>query len=486
MTGSTKFVNRFFNARQKTNPRPTQEYNTRFLWLICLVAAMGGFLFGYDWVVVGGAKSFYEPYFGLTTPGMKGWGTSSALIGCVFGALSCFWLSDKYGRRRLLILSGFLFTVSAIGTALVNDFTWFNLYRILGGFGIGITLLLSPMYIAEMSPPQVRGKFVSVNQLMIMIGILAAQLANWQISLLDTEMPANAAEEIIRQSWNGQMGWRWMFGAEAIPAFLFFLLMIFMPESVRWLVKNHQDTKARNILGRFGGPAYAEAEVRAIKNTLATGEGSQGGFGELLKPRLAKILGLGVFLALLQQWCGMNVIFYYAADIFRAAGYDMKQMMLQIVVIGTVMVAAVVVTIMVVDKIGRKRLMLLGTGSLAFIYLVEAYFFHADILGLPIILLTLASVAFYSLTLAPVVWVILSEIFPNRIRGAAMSVAAVALWIGNFSLTFTFPTIKENLGWTLNFSLYAAVCILGFVVILVKLPETKGKSLEDIEHELVD
>ncbi len=480
MTSSTKVA-----ERQSVQQPSAPKYDTKYLWLICLVAAMGGFLFGYDWVVVGGAKSFYEPYFGLATPGMKGWGTSSALIGCIFGALSCFWLSDQYGRRRLLILSGFLFTVSAIGTALVSDFTWFTIYRILGGFGIGITLLLSPMYIAEMSPPHVRGKFVSVNQLMIMIGILAAQLTNWQISLLDTAMPALATEAVIRQSWNGQVGWRWMFGAEAIPAFVFFMLMIFMPESVRWLVKNGQDAEARSILTKIGGNHYANAEVAAIRATLRNDGENPARFGALWKPRLAKILSLGIFLALLQQWCGMNVIFYYAADIFTAAGYDMKQMMLQIVVIGTVMVAAVVVTILVIDKIGRKTLMLLGTGSLAVIYLIEAYFFHVDVLGLPIVILTLASVALYSLTLAPVVWVILAEIFPNRVRGAAMSLAAVALWIGNFSLTFTFPTIKENLGWTLNFGLYAAVCILGFVVILFKLPETKGKSLEEIEHELV-
>ena len=486
MANSTNVVESPPSDPQKSTSPSVGEFNAKYLWLVCLVAAMGGFLFGYDWVVVGGAKSFYEPYFGLTTPALKGWGTSSALIGCIFGALSCFWLSDTYGRRRLLILSGFLFTVSAIGTSLVNDFTWFNIYRILGGFGIGITLLLSPMYIAEMSPPHVRGKFVSVNQLMIMIGILAAQLTNWQISLLDTAMPAEATDAVIRESWNGQMGWRWMFGAEAVPAFLFFLLMIFMPESVRWLVKNGQTSQARDILAKVGGERYANAEITAIKDTLSEGVGNQVQFSELLKPRLAKILGLGIFLALLQQWCGMNVIFYYAADIFRAAGYDMKQMMLQIVVIGTVMVAAVIVTILVVDKLGRKTLMLFGTGSLAVIYLIEAYFFHTNILGLPIVILTLASVAFYSLTLAPVVWVILSEIFPNRIRGAAMSLAAVSLWIGNFSLTFTFPTIKENLGWTLNFSLYAAVCILGFVVILFKLPETKGKTLEEIEHELVD
>jgi sugar porter (SP) family MFS transporter len=460
------------------------HYNKKILWLICLVAAMGGFLFGYDWVVVGGAKPFYEPFFGLTTPNMKGWGTSSALIGCIFGAILCYAFSDKYGRKRLLILSGFLFTLSAIGTALANDFVWFNIHRIIGGFGIGIALNLSPMYIAEMSPPQMRGKFVSVNQLMIMIGILAAQVANWQISLLDTEMPANATEEIIRQSWNGQTGWRWMFGLEVIPAFLFFLLMIFMPESVRWLVKNGQDVKAGKILTKIGGKNYALTEIVAIKNTISNGEVSQVHFGALLEPRLFKILMLGIFLAILQQWCGMNVVFYYAADIFLAAGYDMKQMMLQIVVIGTVMVLSVVVTIFVVDKLGRKTLMLTGTGCLAIIYIIEGYFFETGIQGIPIIVLTLASVAIYSFTLAPVVWVILSEIFPNRIRGAAMSLAAVALWIGNFSLTFTFPSIKENLGWPLNFWLYAVICIAGFIIILKKLPETKGKPLEQIEHEL--
>jgi sugar porter (SP) family MFS transporter len=485
MSDNAEVLDSFPVKTQEVNESPVREYNIKFLWLICLVAAMGGFLFGYDWVVVGGAKSFYEPFFNLTTPGMKGWGTSSALIGCIFGAISCFSLSDKYGRRRLLILSGFLFTVSAIGTALAVDFTWFNIFRIIGGFGIGIALLLSPMYIAEMSPPHMRGKFVSVNQLMVMIGILAAQVVNWQISLLDTEMPGNATEEIIRQSWNGQIGWRWMFGVEVIPAFLFFLLMIFMPESVRWLVKNGQNVKARRILAKVGGVNYAATEVEAIKNTISRDEVAKVHFGELLKPGLLKVLMLGIFLAILQQWCGMNVIFYYAADIFKAAGYNLQQMMLQIVVIGTVMVISVIITMFVVDRIGRKTLMLFGTGSLAVIYIIEGYFFSLNVEGMPIVLLTLGSVFVYSLTLAPVVWVILSEIFPNRIRGAAMSVAAVALWVGNFSLTFTFPMIKENLGWTLNFWLYAAVCIFGFIVIVFKLPETKGKSLEEIEKELL-
>lgn len=464
--------------------KSVRSYNQKILWLICLVAAMGGFLFGYDWVVVGGAKPFYEPYFNLTTPNEKGWGTSSALIGCIAGALLCYAWSDKYGRKRLLILAGFLFTISAVGTALARTFDWYNIYRIIGGFGIGIALNLSPMYIAEMSPPEMRGKFVSVNQLMIMIGILAAQVANWQISLLDTQMPANATEEIIRQSWNGQTGWRWMFGLEAFPAFIFFILMLLMPESVRWLVKNGQDAKAEKILKRIGGQEYAAAEIAAIKSTLSQAEVARVNFRSLLEPGLFKILMLGFFLAILQQWCGMNVVFYYAADIFLAAGYDMKQMMLQIVVIGSVMVVSVIFTIFLVDRSGRKTLMLLGTGALAIIYIIEGYLFKIGVQGIPIVLLTLSSVAIYSFTLAPVVWVILSEIFPNRIRGAAMSLSAVALWIGNFSLTFTFPSIRENLGWSLNFWLYAAICVAGLVILYFKLPETKGKSLEQIEKEL--
>jgi sugar porter (SP) family MFS transporter len=459
-------------------------YNKSILWLICLVAAMGGFLFGYDWVVVGGAKPFYEPYFQLTTPNEKGWGTSSALVGCIVGAILCYAYSDRFGRKRLLILAGFLFTVSAIGTGLANTFLWFNIYRIIGGFGIGIALNLSPMYIAEMSPPEMRGKFVSVNQLMIMIGILAAQIANWRISLLDTAMPADATEAIIRQSWNGQMGWRWMFAAEALPAIIFFVLMIFMPESARWLVKNGQYGDAEKILRRIGGQRYAEAEITSIRTTISSEDIAQVHFRELLRPALFRVLMLGFFLAILQQWCGMNVVFYYAADIFLAAGYDMKQMMLQIVVIGSVMVVSVVFTIFLVDTYGRKTLMLLGTGCLALIYLVEGYLFKVGVQGLPIVALTLASVAVYSFTLAPVVWVILSEIFPNRIRGAAMSLSAVVLWIGNFSLTFTFPAIKENLGWSLNFWLYALICVGGFIVIHRQLPETRGKSLETIEREL--
>ena len=460
-------------------------YNQTYLWLISLTAALGGFLFGYDWVVVGGAKPYYEPFFQLDTPALQGWGTSSALVGCMVGALACVALSDRYGRKRLLIFAGALFTLSALGTALASDFTWFNIYRIIGGVAMGIALNLSPMYIAEVSPPEKRGMFVTINQLLVMIGVLMAQIVNWRISLLDTELPVDATAEIIAQSWSGQAGWRWMFGVEAIPAFAFFALMFLVPESVRWLVKNGRAAEGKQVLQKIGGDAYAHKQISEVKLTLSKEDVSHANFKELLNSRILKLVGLGVFLSFLQQWSGLNVIIYYAADIFQAAGYNLQQMMLNIVVIGTVMVLAVIVTMLTVDKIGRKTLLLFGTSSMAVVYALIGYCFYADYQGEVIVLLVLANVLFYSITLAPLLWVVLSEIFPNRIRGAAMSIAAFAHWVGNFTLTFSFPAIKENLGWANNFWLYGLICAVGFIVLYLILPETKGKTLEEIEHELV-
>jgi len=275
-----------------------------------------------------------------------------------------------------------------------------------------------------------------------------------------------------------------MFGAQLIPALIFFVLMILVPESVRWLVKNGKDVRAMKILEKIGGKEYAKSELASIKGTIKD-EISTIKFGELFRGKLFKVILLGIFITVFQQWCGMNAIFYYAADIFNAAGYNMKEMMLQIVVIGTTMVLSVIVTILVVDKIGRKTLMLFGSSMLAVIYIIEGYFFHINNIGLPIIILTLASVAIYSFTLAPVQWVILSEIFPNRIRGTAMSFVTIIMWIGNFSLTFMFPVINQTLGWAKNFWLYALICIIGFVILAIFLPETKGKSLEQIEKQLL-
>jgi len=456
-----------------------------FIWLICLVAAMGGLLFGYDWVVIGGAKPFYEPYFGITdaTPFLRGLAQSSALFGCLIGAVLSGIISDKSGRKRLLILSGLLFTVSAVGTAFAGNFVFFNVFRIIGGIGIGLASNLSPMYIAEISPARMRGRFVSINQLTIVIGILAAQIVNW---LIAQPVPEDASREFILSSWNGQAGWRWMFGAETIPASMFFLLMFFVPESPRWLIKYGRDEQAAGILSRLGGAKYARPAIEDIKTTLAGEEIARVNFRDLFEPKLRRIVILGVFLAVLQQWCGINVIFNYAQEVFAAAGYGVSGIMFNIVITGIVNLLFTFVAIYMVDRFGRRILMLIGAGGLAGIYAILGAGYYFQSTGIHMLVLVITAIACYAMSLAPITWVVISEIFPNRIRGAAMSVAVSSLWVGCTVLTLTFPYLKGGLGAHGAFWLYGVICVIGFVVILMKLPETKGKSLEDIERELVD
>lgn len=468
-----------------TAPPRSVAYDLGFLWRICLVAAMGGLLFGYDWVVVGGARPFYEPYFGLASPSAQGWGASSALLGCLVGALVSGALSDRFGRKRLLLLAGALFTVSALGTSLAVDFFAYNAFRIVGGIGIGLASNLSPMYIAEISPAHLRGRFVSFNQLTIVIGVLLAQVVNWLVSLYDQQMPDNATTEMILASWSGQYGWRFMFAAEAVPALAFFLLMFLVPESPRWLLKNGRGEEAESVLARVGGDDYARFERADIQATLDAEEIARVHFRDLLEPKLVKVILIGVTLAVYQQWCGINVIFYYAADIFRTAGYDVKGVMLNIVVTGLVMLAFTFVAIGTVDRFGRRILMLVGSAGLALSYALIGLSFQLEQTGILVVILTLTAIAFYSFSLAPIVWVLLSEIFPNRIRGAAMSVAVFSLWVGCFTLSYSFPILHRGLGSAATFWLYGAICAAGFVFVLRVLPETKGKSLEDIERELL-
>jgi SP family sugar porter-like MFS transporter len=463
----------------------TPNYNMQFLWLICIVAAMGGLLFGYDWVVVGGAKPFYEPYFGITddTPFMRGWAMSSALVGCLVGAVMSGMLTDRFGRKRLLVFSGAMFTISAVWTAISQDFSSFNAARIIGGMGIGLASNLSPMYIAEISPAEIRGKFVSINQLTIVLGILAAQITNL---LIARSVPKDATIEFIRQAWNGQTGWRWMFGAETIPAFLFFLLMFFIPESPRWLVKYGKFQIAENILSKIGGADYARIEVDNIKATLAGNEIAKVNFKDLLEPKLFKIVGLGVFLTVFQQWCGINVIFNYAQEVFAAAGFGVTGIMFNIVVTGIVNTLFTFVAIYTVDRFGRRVLLLTGAGGLAGIYAILGIGYHMGSTGIHMLILVVAAIGCYAMSLAPVTWVVISEIFPNRIRGAALSIAVIALWIACTVLTLTFPYLNRSLGSDGAFWLYGAVCVIGFCGIYKYLPETKGKTLENIERELVD
>ena len=458
------------------------SYNLGYIWLVSIVAALGGLLFGYDWVVIGGAKPFFERCFHLTDAAQSGWANSCALIGCLVGALVAGALSDRFGRKRLLIASAFLFAATSLGNALAPTFTIFVTWRILGGVAIGLASNLSPMYIAEVAPASMRGRLVSINQLTIVIGVLAAQLINWA---LVRHLPADASDEFIQNSWYGQSGWRWMFGITAIPSLLFFAGMFVVPESPRWLAKNGRPEAARGILARIGGERYAQAALVDIETTLVN-EVEKVNFRDLLQPKMRRVLVLGVVLAVFQQWCGINVIFNYAEEIFRAAGYDISTVLKNIAWTGSVNLAFTFVALGVVDRGGRRPLMLFGAAALALIYVGMGFCYHSGVKGLPMLLLVLAAIASYSMSLAPVTWVIISEIFPNRIRGAAMAIAVAALWLACFILTATFPLLNASLGPAGTFWLYAAICLLGFIFIGKKLPETRGRTLEQIEDELIE
>jgi SP family sugar porter-like MFS transporter len=353
-------------------------------------------------------------------------------------------------------------------------------FRILGGIGIGLASNLSPMYIAEVTPGKVRGAFVSINQLTIVIGILAAQLINWRIA---RPVPAEATTADILASWNGQTGWRWMFYTCTIPSTLFFILMWFVPESPRWLVKNDSGKqKAQRILSKIGGSDYADFEIASIEETLVN-KIRKTSFSVIKEPGIKRLLILGIVLAIFQQWCGINVIFNYAQEIFSNAGYSVSDTLFNIVITGSVNLVFTFVGMFAVDKLGRKALMLIGAGGLACIYAVIGIMYFTGLQGLPLLIMVVAAIACYAMTLAPVTWVILSEIFPNRIRGLAMSVATFALWSACFILTYTFPLLNQLLKASGTFWLYGLICVLGFWFIFKKLPETKGKSLEEIEHE---
>ncbi len=459
-----------------------KQFNKTFTYFICLVSAMGGLLFGYDWVVIGGAKPFYELYFGIAdSAALQGLAMTMALIGCLIGACTCGWLADRIGRKRLLIVSALVFFVSSVATGWFNQFELFLVARFFGGVGIGIASGLSPMYIAEVAPSAIRGRLVSLNQLTIVFGILFAQIVNWQIA---DAIPADFTPADIAASWNGQMAWRWMFWACAMPSILFFVLAFFIPESPRWLAMKGCHQQASEILSRIGGTDYAREELASFESSCQQ-SANEGGLRMLFSRPMHKVLLLGVVIAVFQQWCGTNVIFNYAQEIFQSAGYSVGDVLFNIVITGIANVVFTFVAIYTIDRLGRKTLMLIGAGGLCAIYAIlgACYYFH--ITGFFMIVLVVAAIACYAMTLGPCTWVLLAEIFPNRVRAVAMGVSTFALWTGCSTLTYTFPFLNRSLGSYGTFWIYSAVCLLGFVFILSLLPETKGKRLEELEKELV-
>ena len=432
-----------------------QDSNRRFIYFICLVSAMGGLLFGYDWVVIGGAKPFYELYFGIgDSPLMQGVAMTTALVGCLAGAMVAGAAADRYGRKPLLTVAAVLFTVSAIATGLFNDFTLFNVARFVGGIGIGVASALSPVYIAEVSPKEIRGRMVSMNQMAIVIGILAAQIVNMLLAK-DT----GVAES---QAWNKEWGWRWMFWAETLPAALFLVMSFMIPESPVFL----QLKKAR------GSDRMKERSEQA-------------GLKELLQPKYSRMLLLGLIVAVFQQWCGTNVIFNYAQEIFTGAGFDVDGMFINIVITGIANVIFTLVALYVIERWGRRTLILIGAGGLGLIYLTLGTCYYLQVTGVMMVALVVAAISVYAMTLGPVTWTLLAEIFPNRIRGVAMGVCTFALWVGCCTLTFSFPSMNASLGSSGTFWAYSLICVCAFVYLWRNCPETKGKSLEELEKELV-
>lgn len=459
-----------------------KTFNQRFVYFICIVSAMGGLLFGYDWVVIGGAKPFYELYFGITdSASQQGLAMTVALLGCLIGAMVCGWLADRIGRKKLLIGSALVFLFSSIATGAMSTFNSFLIARFFGGIGIGIASGLSPMYIAEVAPSHIRGKLVSLNQMTIVLGILAAQITNW---LIADPIPAEFTSADIAASWNGQMAWRWMFWAAAVPSVAFLVLAFFIPESPRWLVLKARNAEASSVLSRIGGMEYAQAELAAV-TAANQADAQQGGLRMLFSKSMHKVLIIGIVIAVFQQWCGTNVIFNYAQEIFQSAGYAVGDVLFNIVITGVANVLFTILAIYTIDKLGRKALMIMGAGGLCGIYAILGVCYYFHVTGIGMVILVVAAIACYAMTLGPCTWVLLAEIFPNRVRAIAVATSTFALWVGSATLTYTFPLLNNALGSYGTFWIYSAVCLAGLLFCIFMLPETKGKSLEQLEKELV-
>lgn len=446
--------------------------STTYVLMVTLVAALGGLLFGYDTGVINGAIGPLKAHFSLN-PRQEGWAMGCALLGCALGAIGAGPLSDRFGRKKALIVSAILFFISAVGTAIPRTLTTFILYRILGGLGVGAASLISPMYIAEISPARIRGRMVSINQFAIVSGFLVVYFVNYFIAL-----QGDAA-------WNEQLGWRWMFGSESLPALGLLILAFLVPESPRWLTKQGRTDEALHILSRVDGADYARAELAEIRETLAHEGGS---LRQLFIPGMRIVLVIGVVLAVLQQVTGINVFLYFGTEIFKKMGAGTNAALLQTIIVGAVNLTFTVIAIRTVDRIGRRPLMIIGSAGMGVCLIAMGLSAYLQTTGLWMLLFILGYIGCFALSVGPVTWVILSEIFPMRVRGRAMAIATVCLWVANYIVSQTFPMMDEN-PWLVAtfhrgfpFWLYGAFCIVLLFFVRAYVPETKGKSLEQIER----
>ncbi len=444
-----------------------KEYKAGYVYLISMSVAIGGFLFGYDTAVVSGAIGFMEQYFSFT-PAQKGFAVACALIGCVAGAAVSGTLSDRFGRKKILILSGFMFAISAVASSIPVTMTQFVVARIIGGLGVGAASMVAPLYISEVSPAAKRGRLVSLQQLAIVVGILIVYFIN-------TIIQGRGSED-----WNIARGWRWMFGSETIPALLYIGMLLIVPESPRWLAKQGRYSEAEDILARIGGRKHAKTELAEIETAIKHEGGS---IMQLFKPGLGRALIIASFLAIFQQAVGITAVMYYAPEIFKSAGAGTNSAFMQTVMIGAINLIFTFVAMAMIDKFGRKMLMMIGSVGTGVFLLIIARAFHLESFsGSWVFIAVLGYIASFAMSLGPVVWVYNSEIFPTRIRGRAMAIATFVLWVASFAVSQTFPMLVDSIGSAWTFVVYATACLATFLFVWRFVPETKGRTLEEIEQ----
>lgn len=460
--------------------RPTA--NLAYVIFLSVVAALGGFLFGYDTAVISGTIEMVASLFGLDVL-EKGWYVGCALIGSIIGVAFAGVLSDKLGRKYTMIISAVLFTSSAIGCAFAADFNQLVIYRIIGGVGIGVVSIISPLYISEISVARYRGRLVSLYQLAVTAGFLGAYLANYKLLMLG-EKGVSFAALFMEKIFVSEV-WRGMLGVEAIPALLFFIVIFFIPESPRWLILKNKVVKARHILNRiYASEEEAGIQLREVQSVITSEEKSD--WRMLLSPRVLRIVAIGAAIAILGQFMGVNAVLYYGPTIFEDAGLSGGDSLFYQTLIGVVNIGTTVLALLIIDKVGRKTLVYFGvSGMMISLVLIGFYFMFGEALKLSNTLL-LVLFLFYIFccagSISAVIFVFLSEMFPMKIRGVAMSIAGFSLWIGTFLIGQLTPWMLQTLTAAGTFFLFAVMCVPYMLIVWKLMPETAGKSLEEIER----
>lgn len=447
---------------EKTSAAAAATHPSGYVYWIAGVAATAGLLFGFDIAVINGALVFLRRQLQLTELGTEV-AAASLLLGCAVGAGMAGWLSDRFGRRRMLLLAAFLFAVSSLAAALPRNLAEFVAARLLAGVATGMASMLAPLYISENAPARIRGRLITFDQLAIVIGILLSYIVNWSLAGL------------------GPSSWRWMFAVAALPAVGLGIALLYVPESARWLVKEGRTHDALGVLSRLHGPEEARRELAEIEQAVSEEATS---FSELFRPALRRPLRLALALAVLQQITGVNTVFYYGALIFHDQVKSSRSTALGLnVYIGVVNLLVTLIAIWMIDRLGRKPLLMLSSGGMAAsLFFLGLEFRHVPVSPLLILLLILAYIASFGIGMGPGVWIVMSELFPTRLRGRAMAVATVSLWLASLLLTITFLSLVSALGPASTFWIYAGLSLFTFFLVWRSLPETKGRSLEQIEH----